>query len=365
MANRIRADFLTGVCNITAGNPATLTTTTNVNVSIPCGYYLPIILNPPPFGGSVVNSEIVYTEGAYSSGSTSFTVSRAEEGSGSLGAQTNIPWISGPTVQDFGILNGMLNGDFPIPTASGQYLAATASGIGTVAWHVGTGAATVSGSQIVGWIPGALISGTLSGPNVTLAGSDISGNIPASQLTGSISTATLPGSNITGNIPASQVTGALGSATIPSSNVTGTIPTSQIVGVFSNSIFKSPIEQSWINATAPNGTMNIYVVTNGTSVLCTTAATANFTFNVAATFSTTLNSLLSVGQEITIAVKVTQGGTAYYCTAIDVDGSVQTVNWQGGVAPSAGNASGIDVYSINITKTASATYTVLAGLIKF
>jgi hypothetical protein len=356
MANRLRADFLAGVCSITAGNPATLTTTSGVNVNIPSGYYLPIVLNPAPFGGTITASEIVYTTGVYSPGTTNFTVNRAQENTGSLGAQTNIPWISGPTVQDFGILNGMINGDFPIPTASGQYLAASASGIGTVYWHQGTAPATVSGSTIVGWIAASQISGTLSGPDVTLAGSEI---------TGSITSATLPGSSITGSIAASQVAGSLTGATIPGSSITGSITTSQITGVFNNTVFKSPIEQSWINTTAPNGTMNLYVVTNGTSVLCTNDATGDFSFNVAATNSTTLNSLLATGQEITLAVKTLQGSTAYYCTGISVDGTSQTINWQGGTAPTQGNINGIDVYTINITKTATNTYTVLAALTKF
>jgi hypothetical protein len=39
--------------------------------------------------------------------------------------------------------------------------------------------------------------------------------------------------------------------------------------------------------------------------------------------------------------------------------------WQGGTAPSAGNASGIDVYTFNIIKTASATFTVLAAQTQF
>ena len=345
MSVRLRANFITGICSISAGNPGTLTLISGINVTIASGQYLPIVLNPAPYVatiGAQHTSEIVWTTGTYSPGTTSYTVLRGQENTGSLGAQTNIPYAHGATTQDFGILNGMLNGDFPIPTASGQYLAASASGIGTVFWHAGTSSATISGSQLVGWIPAALISGTLSGPNVTLAGSEV-----------------------TGNIAASQIVGALNSATISASQISGPILTTQVAGIFSNTVFKSPFEQSWINATTPNGQMNLYVVTNGTSVLCTTVSTANFSFNVAATNSTTLNSLLAVGQEITLAIKITQSSPAYYCTGISIDNVLQSVNWQGGIAPTTGNISGIDAYTINITKTASATYTVLASLTKF
>ena len=132
-----------------------------------------------------------------------------------------------------------------------------------------------------------------------------------------------------------------------------------------NVVLTSPLETSYITSTAPASTMNIFVSTNGTSILITSNAANNWVFNVAATSGNPLNGLMAVGQEITIAVRVQQGTTAYYCTGINVDGVSQTVNWQGGTAPTQGNPSGYDVYSINITKTAASTYTVLAGLVQF
>ena len=79
-----------------------------------------------------------------------------------------------------------------------------------------------------------------------------------------------------------------------------------------------------------------------------------------------MNTALATGQSVTMAVLTTQGSTAYYNTAVQVDGTTSgvTTKWQGG-APTAGNASGIDVYTYTITKTASATYTVLASLTQF
>jgi len=68
---------------------------------------------------------------------------------------------------------------------------------------------------------------------------------------------------------------------------------------------------------------------------------------------------------VAIAFLVTQGATPYYNSAVTVDGVSVTPNWQGGSAPTAGNASGIDVYTYNVIKTASATYTVLASLTQF
>ena len=127
----------------------------------------------------------------------------------------------------------------------------------------------------------------------------------------------------------------------------------------------SPLEGAYITGTAPTATQAVYVTTNGTYILNTASAANNWIFNVASTSGASLNSLLAVGQSVTVTYLVTQGTTAYYCTAIDIDGAAQTVNWQGGSAPSAGNASGIDAYTITIVKTASAVYTVLAALTKF
>ena len=62
---------------------------------------------------------------------------------------------------------------------------------------------------------------------------------------------------------------------------------------------------------------------------------------------------------------MTQGSTAYYLNAYQIDGSSVTPKWQGGSAPTAGNASSIDSYSFTIIKTADATFTVLASQTQF
>jgi hypothetical protein len=75
---------------------------------------------------------------------------------------------------------------------------------------------------------------------------------------------------------------------------------------------------------------------------------------------------MSTGQSMTVAFLVTQGATAYYNSAVQVDGTGTgvTTRWFGG-APTAGNASGIDSYRYLIIKTGSATFTVLASNTQF
>jgi hypothetical protein len=126
----------------------------------------------------------------------------------------------------------------------------------------------------------------------------------------------------------------------------------------------SPEERTTIAATAATGTVNFDASTQ--SVLYYTSnASANWTLNIRGNSSTTLNSILTTGDAITVVFLVTQGSTAYYSTAYQIDGSSVTPKWQGGTAPTAGNASSIDAYSLTIIKTASATFTVIASQTKF
>ena len=123
-------------------------------------------------------------------------------------------------------------------------------------------------------------------------------------------------------------------------------------------------ELATVSATAATGTINFDVTTQ--SVLYyTTNASGNWTVNFRGSSGTSLNTLMTTGQSVTVAFLVTQGGTAYYNSAVQVDGSSVTPVWQGGTAPTAGNASSLDTYVYTIIKTASATFTVLASLTQY
>lgn len=128
---------------------------------------------------------------------------------------------------------------------------------------------------------------------------------------------------------------------------------------------KNIIEDGAIEATAATGTVNFDVLSQ--SVLYYTSnASGNWTLNVRGSSGTTLSSLLDVGDSVSIAFLVTNGGTAYYQTALNVDGSAVTPKWQGGTAPTAGNENSIDVYTVVIIKTAATpTYEALASVTKF
>jgi len=131
-----------------------------------------------------------------------------------------------------------------------------------------------------------------------------------------------------------------------------------------NVLITAARETTNIQADATSGTENLNVL-SGSHMYHTSNAAGNFTLNVRGDSSTTLNSLLSVGQTSSVVFSVTQGTTAYLLTALTIDGNAQTVRWQGGTAPTAGNASSIDVYTFAITKTASATFMVLGSQTRF
>ena len=119
-----------------------------------------------------------------------------------------------------------------------------------------------------------------------------------------------------------------------------------------------------IAATAATGTVNFDVSTQ--SILYYTSnASANWTLNIRGDGSTTLNSIMATGQSVTVTHLVTQGGTAYYNSAVTVDGSSVTPKWSGGSAPSAGNTNGVDVYTYTLIKTGSGSFTVFASQTRY
>ena len=123
-------------------------------------------------------------------------------------------------------------------------------------------------------------------------------------------------------------------------------------------------EVATVSATAATGTINFDVITQ--SVLYyTTSASANWTVNFRGNSTTSLNTMMATNQSVTVAFLVTQGATAYYNSAVTVDGTSVTPKWQGGTAPTAGNASGVDIYTYTIVKTGSAAYTIFASQTQF
>jgi len=129
-------------------------------------------------------------------------------------------------------------------------------------------------------------------------------------------------------------------------------------------IFANAAETTTVSATAATGTIAYYTATQSV-MYYTSNASANWTLNLRHSAGTTLNTAMSVGQTVTVTFMVTNGATAFYNNVVQVDGTTVTPKWQGGTAPTSGNASSIDVYTYAIIKTAASTFTVLAAVSKF
>ena len=262
-----------------------------------------------------INEEIVYVTGV--SGDT-LTISRGQAGTGSPGV-SGIAHSAGASVKH------VLTSDDLI------FFRNNASPVASFAFSGSTsGATTVQASAVAG-------TNTLTLP-------------PTSNdtLVGRATTDTLTNKTLTSP--------TINTATIATPTITG--------GTNTGSILVAPEERTTISATAATGTVNFDAVTQGV-LYYTSNASANWTLNIRGDSSTTLNSILTTGDAITVVFLNTNGATAYYPTVYQVDGSAVTPKWQNGIAPTAGSASAIDAYSLTIIKTASATFTVLASQTKF
>ena len=243
-------------------------------------------------------------------------------------------------------------GGISIASTSGGGTVTSVSGTGSVNGITLTGTVTSSGSLTLG--------GTLS--NVSLT-TQVTGTLPVAN--GGTGATTLTG------IVKGSGTSAFTAATagtdyaVPTTASTWTTTqtfngsTSTLAMVLANSA-----ETTTVSATAATGTIN-YDVTTQSVLYYTTNASANWTVNFRGSSGTSLNTLLSTGQSVTVVFLVTQGSTAYYNNAVTIDGVSVTPKYQGGTAWSSGNASGIDAYTYTIIKTGSATFTVLAAQTQF
>ena len=262
-----------------------------------------------------INEEIVYVTGT--SGDT-LTISRGQAGTGTPGV-SGIAHSAGATVKH------VLTSDDLI------FFRNNASPVASFAFSGSTsGATTLQATAVAG-------TNTLTLPptsNDTLVGRATSDTLTNKILT-----------SPTINTP-----------TIATPTITG--------GTNSTSVLVSPEERTTVAATAATGTVAFDALTQ--SVLYFTSnASANWTLNIRGNSGTTLNSILATGDAITVTHLVTQGSTAYYNSAVQIDGASVTPKWQNGAAPSNGSANSIDAYTYTIIKTGSATYTVIASQSKF
>ena len=259
----------------------------------------------------------------------------------------NVPAIEKPYI----IINNSSGGYAVTVKVSGQTGVSVPNGKRTVVYNNGTDV----GSQI-NYLP-------------TLALGDVTGTIVGTSATQTLTnkTITFADNTLTG------VAGTGASNTFSGTNTFSGANSFTAKQTFSGStsalaeVLTNAAEVVTVSATAATGTIAYYATTQ--SVLYYTSnASANWVVNLTgASTPTTLNTLLSTGQCITLVFMVTNGSTAYYNTSVQVDGTTSgvTTKWASGLAPSSGNANSIEAYTYTVIKTGSATFTVLATRSQF
>jgi hypothetical protein len=152
----------------------------------------------------------------------------------------------------------------------------------------------------------------------------------------------------------------LSNKTLTSPTITGTTQIAQI------------LESAAVTSYSATGTVTYDVLDLGAVAYYTSSASSNWTLNLRGSSTTSLVNLMTTGQSLTIAMLVTNGATAFYQTAMQIDGTAVTsvTKWQNGTAPSSGNASSVDIYSITAVKvantsTVASAFTVFASQTKF
>jgi hypothetical protein len=313
--------------------------------------------------GSVTNTEIGYLSGVTSAIQTQITAKLDSSTASSTYAPINNPTFTGTvSVPTSIVIEGDTANDFETtltatdPTADRTITLPDATGTVSLV----TGSETLQNKTVN--LSNNTLTGTIAQFNTALSDADFATLSGTETLTGK--TISLANNTVSGTL--AQFNSALSDADFATLSGTETLSGKTLTAptITGTAKVQQLLEKATVSATAATGTVNYDLLTNGSVTYYTSNATGNWTLNIRGDGSNTLNSVMSTGESLTIAFLVTQG-TAYYSTALQVDGNAITPKWQDGTAPSSGNASSIDIYTYTVIKTGNAAFTVFASRTKF
>ena len=320
---------------------------------------------------SVIGATAIYNNNAPTSNITSGIIWVDKDASTST---TGNPFIPAAVIAAKGdLLAGVSNDTVTVLTvgSNGQYLKADSSTTSGLAWSdpgdltavsAGTGITVTNGA---GPIPSVAIN------TATVVDLNTAQTLTNKTFSFSSNTVTTTLAQLNTAVSDADVASIAGSETLTNKTLTSpTINNATLAGVTK---VEEIIEAAAVTSFSATGTIIHNVMDQGSVVYYTSAASANWILNVTGSASTSLNNLMTTGQSLTIANLVTNGaGAARYMTSIEIDGSSVTsaTKWQNATAPTAGNTSSIDIYSITAmkvanTSTVASAFTVFAAQTRF
>ena len=185
----------------------------------------------------------------------------------------------------------------------------------------------------------------------TLLVDSVNGTLNATTLTGALPA--IDGSALTGVTTAfSNITSK--PTTLAGYGITDAANTSAETTFTADVKFDTGVEEKFATLTGSTGVTTMDCANGHIHYLTTPAGdiTANFT-----------NLGLTAEYATNLTVIINQGVTPYEVAAVQIGGAAQTIEWQGGSAPT-GNANGIDSFSFTILNDGG-TYVVLGQMVDF
>ena len=212
----------------------------------------------------------------------------------------------------------------------------------------------------------------ITGSNTFTGNQVVSGSISVTnQILSNTGSLTSPGLSVIGDtntgiyFPSADTIGFVeGGTEVMTINSSGDVIMSGSLTVSGSLLLQRGQEKITTSATAATGTINFDALTQPV-LYYTSNASNNWTLNIRGNASNTLNSIMEIGRALTVVFMVTNGATPYRQTGFTIDGSTVSPKWQGGSAPSAGNANSVDSYAVTIMKTANATFSVFESQTRF
>jgi len=192
---------------------------------------------------------------------------------------------------------------------------------------------------------------TQASSSISITGGSITGITDLAVADGGTGVSTLTGI-VKGNGTSAFTAATTGTDFVAPGTATTFTALQTFAGTSSNADLKTSniLETATISATAATGTI-AYDITTQSVLYYTSNASGDWTVNFRGSSGTSLNTIMSTGESLSATFLVTNGGTAYRNTVVQVDGSSVTPKWQGGSAPTSGNTNSIDVYTYVIFET--------------